>query len=105
MWSPRTSRTIFFSVVLSHTLFVNSYAQDSAVYQMERDRLLNPEHEVIEKEHKNHLVHIYEGMTLSDVNQAMDGQFDRIDNMMFILTRLPPTAAGGEETVEEDGCD
>jgi len=29
---------------------------------------------------------IYDGMREADVNQAMDGQFDRIDSMMFVRT-------------------
>ena len=79
-------------------------SDSSAAYQLQKNYLLTPKSDFVNKEKDRQSVFIYEGMKLSDVETAMDTQFDRIEHMMFILTRLPPTAAGGEETVEDD-CD
>ena len=48
-------------------------------------------------------VHIYDGLTSVQVDQAMDSQFKRIDNMMF--TRIVQIDDQGEEYIEDDGCD
>lgn len=53
---------------------------------------------------------IYDGLRETTVNQALDKQFDRIQNMMF--TRIirtnndgePLRNARGEVVVEDDGC-
>ena len=37
------------------------------------------------------------------VNRAMDEQFDRIDNMMFVRTRY--VEASGDHYIDDDGCD
>jgi len=63
--------------------------------------LVSPSQSVREAEARGRVT-IYEGMETSQVERAMDTQFDRIDNMMFVRTRntLP------DGTVEEyDDCD
>ena len=48
-------------------------------------------------------VMIYDGLENSAVVRAMDEQFGRIENMMFVRTVY--TQEDGEIEVEEDGCD
>lgn len=48
-------------------------------------------------------VYIYDGLYESDVKLAMDTQFDRVDNMMFVRTKVETPQ--GEIETEDDGCD
>ena len=48
-------------------------------------------------------VYIYDGLYDSDVKLAMDTQFDRVDNMMFVRTKVETPQ--GETETEDDGCD
>lgn len=48
-------------------------------------------------------VMIYDGLARKTVDRAMDGQFGRIDNMMFVRTR--EIQDDGEVYEEDDDCD
>jgi len=57
-------------------------------------------------------VHIYDGLTDTQVNQIMDDKFGRINNMMFTSVRITDTEGvvlkdpeTGNDLVENDGCD
>ena len=45
---------------------------------------------------------IYDGIDIAMVERALDEQFDRIENMMFVGIRHP--APDGDVIVEDDGC-
>lgn len=47
-------------------------------------------------------VMIYDGLDSTVVDKAMDEQFDRIDNMMFV--RIHHSSEEGDEYVDDDGC-
>jgi hypothetical protein len=47
-------------------------------------------------------VTIYDGVRDQEINRAMDEQFDRIDNMMFI--RTPEETPTGEVVAADDDC-
>ena len=56
-------------------------------------------------------VTIYDGLRDRDVERAMDAQFDRVDNMMFIRTVVTDGKGEplrnkdtGEELTEDDDC-
>ena len=50
-------------------------------------------------------VHIYDSLEINEVNAALDENFERIQNMMFIrINHLPATGSGPAE-VEDDGCE
>lgn len=69
-------------------------------YQLRR--LLTPTAgEVIAE--SNGKVHIYDGLTATQVDEALNRHFPRIDNMMF--TRIVQIDEQGEQYVEDDGCD
>jgi len=48
-------------------------------------------------------IFIYDGIETGTIDLAMEQQFSRIGNMMFIRTRVE--TGDGEEEVLEDGCD
>ena len=80
-------------------------AEESKVYQWQIERLMQPSEKALLQEKQNQQVFIYENIKVQDVEKALTANFDRIENMMFIGTILPPTSAGGEPQKEEDGCD
>ncbi len=80
-------------------------AQEEAVYELQLRHLMMPSQQQQQLELQQQKVIIYERMKEADVDAALNDQFDRVENMMFILTRLPPAGAGGEERTLEDGCD
>jgi hypothetical protein len=67
-------------------------------------RLFEPSEGQLAQEQRGQ-VFIYDGLDSGKVQQAMDEQFDRIENMMFTrIHHLPPTATG-PVMVEDDGCE
>ena len=55
------------------------------------------------KAEANGRVMIYDGLTSKTIDKAMDEQFNRIENMMFV--RIIHEQDDGEYYVEDDGCD
>jgi hypothetical protein len=56
-------------------------------------------------------IHIYDGLRDTDVQRALDEEFERVDSMMFIRTRKTDASGEvkrdeetGEEEYEDDGC-
>jgi hypothetical protein len=100
---------------LLHTFFVPVQADEldqvaMAVENWQYNRLFNPSPADRESEKRGAIV-IYDGLTDVTVNQALDQNFDRIQNMMFTRTvvtdengepKVDP--ATGENVVEDDGC-
>ena len=72
--------------------------------------LFEPSQSQLRRETKGH-IYIYDGLTDRLVNQAMDKQFDRIQNMMFVGTIVTDTQGEpavddhGDVIAEDDGCD
>ena len=48
-------------------------------------------------------VYIYDGLHEADVELAMNTQFSRLDNMMFVRTKVESAEEGEEDA--DDGCD
>jgi hypothetical protein len=66
--------------------------------------LFNPSQSQLEAETRGRVM-IYDGLAENDVGQALDTQFERIDNMMF--TRIHRTVEDDgkvEVVVDDDGC-
>jgi len=96
---------LFFSLLVYGCLGSAVIAEETAAYHWQINRLMQPSEQEISKEKEKQQVFIYENLKLEDVEQALNANFDRIENMMFIGTILAPAAAGGEPQKEEDGCD
>jgi hypothetical protein len=97
------------------SLLLASQAQvaigDDANADWQYRRLMHPTLEEIHWEQAGNIM-IYSGLTDRQVAVAMEGQFQRIESMMFTGTVVTddlgePTAdpASGEIITENDGCD
>ena len=83
---------------------------DRAIDEWQRSQLFQPSDRLIQKERQGR-VFIYEEMLESDIEKAMDTQFNRIEHMMFIRT-IPTDKEGkpardeqtGELVFADDGC-
>jgi hypothetical protein len=49
-------------------------------------------------------VFIYDSLEIDQIEAAMDANFERIENMMYIRIHHPPKTEGGTPTVEDDHC-
>lgn len=63
--------------------------------------LFSPDDYTLKAEARGHIV-IYDGLDSDTVDRAMDEQFKRINNMMFI--RIQHEQEDGEYLAEDDGC-
>lgn len=68
----------------------------------QRNLLFKPGHDTLQAEAKGRVM-IYDGLKSETVDQALDEQFGRIQNMMFVRTRY--VQDNGDYEVEDDGCD
>ena len=75
-----------------------AHAMDNYQYKT----LFAPSDYTLKAEAKGRIM-IYDGLTSKTVDKAMDEQYDRIDNMMFV--RILHEQDNGEYYVEDDGCD
>jgi hypothetical protein len=86
-------------------------ADDEGMRDWQVSMLFNPNEHQLEVEHKGRVM-IYDGLYSTEVNQAMEQQFDRIEHMMFTNTIMTDEAGKplrdpktGLVMVEEDGCE
>ena len=100
----RFCNVLLSSILLSSFLPTSIAAEETAVYLWQKKRLLTPAESIVQDEKEKQKVFIYEGLTIADVEKALDQHFDRVEHMMFVSTILPP-AANGTVRREEDGCD
>ena len=75
----------------------SAFATDSYQHKM----LFTPSDSMLKTEAKGRIM-IYDGLASETVDRAMNEQFDRIDNMMFI--RIHHIQDDGENLVEDDDC-
>lgn len=68
----------------------------------QQNMLFSPSDSMLKAEQRGR-INIYDGLESNVVEKAMDEQFDRIENMMFV--RVTHVQDDGEVTVEDDGCD
>jgi hypothetical protein len=95
-----TMRTLLLATCTTTLLFGAgpAIAQDSWQTRM----LLTPPESQLKAEERGRIM-IYDGLNETQVAQALDTQFDRIESMMFVRT-IVTNDETGEETVEDDGC-
>ncbi len=105
MHKVQSSCSVFLSSIIpSAVLSTSVVAEETAVYLWQKKQLLTPDESTVQYEKAKQKVVIYEGLTIEDVEKALNQQFDRVEHMMFVGTVLPPTADGVFQK-EEDGCD
>jgi hypothetical protein len=78
-----------------------SIANTSDAGDWYRNQLLNPSAGQLRAEQRGRVA-IYDGLYESTVDEALDTQFGRIENMMFV--RVTHTTPEGDEWAEDD-CD
>lgn len=78
--------------------YTSAFATDRYQFKM----LFTPNETLLMSEAKGRIT-IYDGLDINTVDRAMDEQFDRIDNMMFVRVQHPQD--NGEDIVEDDDCD
>jgi hypothetical protein len=77
---------------------------EGANERFQYNALFNPTTGQLKAEARGHVM-IYDGLDNAMVDRALDGQFDRIEHMMFIRTRQTQADDDGEEgTVDDDDC-
>jgi hypothetical protein len=91
-------------------LGVSGVVSAADVREIELRRLFEPTQSELEQETEGR-IYIYDGLRDKDVERAMEEEFDRVENMMFIrekktdekgeVLKNPET---GEAVVEDDGC-
>jgi hypothetical protein len=72
---------------------------DQALHEWQLQRLMDPSPRDLEKEHTGY-VYIYDGLTQREVEAALETQFSRIQNMMFVGT--VKTDASGKPLKDPD---
>lgn len=77
-------------------------AADDRFNAYQQKVLFEPGKSVLKAEARGRVT-IYDGLDESRVDQAMDEQFERIENMMFVRTRR--STADGAVDYDDDGCD
>lgn len=84
---------------------------DDSMYGWQLSLLFEPSPAQLKVEDRGRVV-IYDSLRSSDIERAMDEQFDRVDNMMFVNTIITDTQGmpimdpdTGVAMVEDDGCD
>jgi hypothetical protein len=97
--------------ILSMAFTHSAIAEDNPQESWQLSLLFNPSNLQYEMERRGRIF-IYDGLLDSDIEKALDEQYDRIEGMMFINTVVtndngvplkdPET---GELVVENDGCD
>jgi len=70
------------------------------IREIEMRRLFHPNPSELEAE-ANGRIYIYDGLTSKDMERAMDEEFARVDNMMFIRTKTPKISPTPKDSAVE----
>jgi hypothetical protein len=89
------------AIVLASILGSARAAETASTTDWQLALLFNPSEQQLKVEDKGRVV-IYDGLKSSDVEKAMEQEFDRIEHMMFIRTKVPSGTADYIE--DDDGC-
>ena len=96
------------TAIVAMTLYNGSVRADLADWY--RQQLFEPGEQQLAMEERGRVM-IYDGLRDTDVQRALDEQFDRVESMMFTGTVVTDEAGEpardeetGEVLVENDGC-
>ena len=76
-------------------------AQAGSAEDWQLQLLLDPSEQQLRVEDKGRVV-IYDGLKSTEIDTALDQQFDRIEHMMFIRTKVSGPEGGYAQV--DDGC-
>jgi len=104
----KTSVSVIAASAFWFALTLQTAYADSNPWQMQN--LFEPSQAQLDREHQGHVM-IYHGMKDSDIDRAMDEQFDRVETMMFTGTISTDEdgqplhdSVTGAVIVDDDGC-
>ena len=96
-----------FSVI---SLAIGASVLATDVREIELRRLFDPTQSELEQETEGR-IYIYDGLRDKDVERAMEEEFDRVENMMFIREKKTDEKGEvlkdrktGADVVQDDGC-
>jgi hypothetical protein len=99
---------VYLKCLLLFSLCSIAYGGD--LYEIEKRRLFSPTPAERAAEARGE-IYIYDGLRDLDIDQAMDREFERIENLMFIRTKktdqrgeVLKNPETGTDIVEDDGC-
>lgn len=101
---------ILATTLLATTLIPGTTGADDYYHQWQIDRLYTPTERQLAREESGRVA-IFDGLLDTEVEQAMDSQFDRLASMMFVRTIVtdkvgsPLTDEQGSYVTEDDDCD
>jgi hypothetical protein len=90
-------------VLLMGALFAPLVRAADTNESFQYNALFNPTSAQLRVEERGRVM-IYDGLDNAVVERALDEQFDRIENMMFIRTRHSSSNDDDEDTADDDGC-
>jgi len=98
----------YLTYLLLFSLGSLAYAGD--LYEIEKRRLFSPNPAERAAEARGQ-IYIYDGLRNLDIDHAMDQEFARIENLMFVRTKktdqtgkVLKSPETGADIVEDDGC-
>ena len=91
---------ILFAGIVANLVFQDSLAAEGDD-SWELKQLHDPSPSLRERELAGRIT-IYDGVLITEIDKAMDQQFDRIESMMFIRTKWPVEDGG---YYEDSDCD
>jgi hypothetical protein len=107
--SPAAS-TVLTIISVTAILFGSRLAAAADIADIELRRLFDPTDAELASEAEGR-IYIYDGLTDRDIQRALNEEFERVENMMFIRTRKTDTDGAlkrnkdtGVVEVEDDGC-
>ena len=89
------------AAIVAMSTVLNGAVQAAVASEWDRKLLFGPSVALLEREKAGNVT-IFDGVLSTDVDRAMDEQFDRVESMMFVRT-LYPVEEGTYEA--EDDCD
>jgi hypothetical protein len=91
-------------------LLTSTLAHATDVSEIEMRRLFEPTPAELSAEQEGR-IYIYDGLRDTDIERALEEEFDRVENMMFIRTiktdkdgEIKRDKESGEAEVDDDGC-
>ena len=106
---PAITITFAISFFMAHSAYANESERNINIHNIQAKRLMTPS-SIQSKYEKKGKVYMYIGMKDKEVDRALDAEFDRIENFMFVsVVKTDKNAKSlrnksGELILESDDC-